>query len=168
MSDLVALGADAVPGEVVELRGPLATLQAYEYTGGLAVGAPAVLLGRPLSAPLGPHLLGGVFDGLLRPLVDAPTWLGAGPRVDVPARPVSWEPRVAEGELVAEGARVGVVRDGGLLEHRVLAPPTVSGVADHVRPAGPVGPHDPVLRVGGSPVAVTTSWPVRRPRPVRE
>jgi V/A-type H+-transporting ATPase subunit A len=25
-----------------------------------------------------------------------------------------------------------------------------------------------VLRVGGSPVAVTTSWPVRRPRPVRE
>ena len=44
------------------------SVQAYEYTGGLAVGDPAAPLGRPLSARLGPWLLGGVFDGLLRPL----------------------------------------------------------------------------------------------------
>jgi V/A-type H+-transporting ATPase subunit A len=168
MSDLVALGDGAVPGEVVELSGALATLQAYEYTGGLTVGAPAVLLGRPLSAPLGPHLLGGVFDGLLRPLAHAPTWLGTGSRPDVAVRAVAWVPEVAVGAVVHAGARVGVVRDGGLLEHRVTLPPTVSGVVDEVRAAGPVGPHDPVLRVDGAPVAVTSSWPVRRPRPVRE
>ena len=66
MSEVVALGAHGIPGEVVALRGAVATVQAYEYTGGLAVGDPANALGRPLSARLGPHLLGGVFDGLLR------------------------------------------------------------------------------------------------------
>ena len=28
--------------------------------------------------PLGPGLLGGVFDGLLRPLAGAPAWLAPG------------------------------------------------------------------------------------------
>ncbi|MFC8503433.1 V-type ATP synthase subunit A [Pedococcus sp. NPDC057267] len=168
MSDLVSLGEDLVPAEVVEIRDATTTLQAYEYTGGLRVGAPASLLGRPLSASLGPHLLGGVFDGLLRPLDDAPTWLGTGATAQARDDPVDWEPEVAAGATVGPGERVGVVHDGGLLEHRVLVPPTASGVVTDVRPAGPVGRHDPVLRVGGAPVAVTTTWPVRRPRPVLE
>ncbi len=46
----------------------LVTAQVYEYTGGLRVGDRAAGLGRPLSARLGPGLLGGIFDGLLRPL----------------------------------------------------------------------------------------------------
>ena len=64
MSELVALGAGAVPGEVVSIRGGTVTVQAYEYTGGLAAGDPVTALGHPLSARLGPDLLGGVFDGL--------------------------------------------------------------------------------------------------------
>ncbi|MYR24556.1 ATPase, partial [Streptomyces sp. SID6137] len=70
MHDLIALGADRLPGEVVAIRGDTATVQAYEYTGGLAPGHPAEPLGVPLSVRLAPDLLGGVFDGLLRPLAD--------------------------------------------------------------------------------------------------
>jgi V/A-type H+-transporting ATPase subunit A len=68
MLDEVELGPQALPGEVVAIRDDLATVQAYEHTGGLASGAAVACRGEPLSAPLGPHLLGGVFDGLLRPL----------------------------------------------------------------------------------------------------
>jgi V/A-type H+/Na+-transporting ATPase subunit A len=75
MSDVVELGPDRLPGEVMALRNGIATIQAYEYTGGLAPGKPAIALGRPLAAPLGPHLLGSVLDGLLRPLDRAGTWL---------------------------------------------------------------------------------------------
>ncbi len=75
MSELVGLGAKGLPGEVVAIRGSIVSVQAYEYTGGLAAGEPVTALGRPLSARLGPDLLGGVFDGLLRPLTTAPTWL---------------------------------------------------------------------------------------------
>ncbi|MFC4907082.1 V-type ATP synthase subunit A [Actinomadura gamaensis] len=75
MRALVELGADRLPGEVVARDGDTATVQAYEYTGGLAPGAPAGLVGRPLSVRLGEHLLGGVYDGLLRPLTSAGIWL---------------------------------------------------------------------------------------------
>ena len=78
MSDVVELGERRLPGEVVAIRGDVTTVQAYEYTGGLAPGDPARSLGEPLSARLGPHLLGGVFDGLLRPLTGAPAWLEPG------------------------------------------------------------------------------------------
>ena len=71
MSDIVEVGAFRLPGEVVAIAGDRATVQAYEYTGGLAPGDAAAGRGEPLSARLGPHLLGGVFDGLLRPLEGA-------------------------------------------------------------------------------------------------
>ena len=75
MSEVVALGPARLLGELVAFSGEVATVQAYEYTGGLRPGDVAAPRGEPLSAPLGPGLLGGVFDGLLRPLADAGTWL---------------------------------------------------------------------------------------------
>ena len=78
MSDVIELGERRLPGEAVAIRGDVTTVQAYDYTGGLAPGHPAWSRGEPLSALLGPHLLGGVFDGLLRPLAGAPAWLEPG------------------------------------------------------------------------------------------
>ncbi len=78
MSEVIELGDRGLPGEAVAIRGDVITVQAYDYTGGLAPGHPARTRGEPLSALLGPHLLGGVFDGLLRPLAGAPTWLEPG------------------------------------------------------------------------------------------
>jgi V/A-type H+-transporting ATPase subunit A len=168
MSELVALGEHGIPGEVVALRGSAATVQAYEYTGGLSVGQPATALGRPLSARLGPHLLGGVFDGLLRPLTDSPTWLAAQTqrRESAEAR-VRWEPRVAVGERVSSGAMLGLLPGHGPLEHRVLAPPGVSGLVGRVAPAGEHGAGEALVTVGSMAVGAVEDWPVRRPRPVQ-
>jgi V/A-type H+/Na+-transporting ATPase subunit A len=80
MNDVVDLGEGRLPGEVVALTGDRAAVQAYEYTGGLAPGATVRSTGRPLSVPLGDHVLGGVFDGLLRPLRDADVWLAPSRR----------------------------------------------------------------------------------------
>jgi V/A-type H+-transporting ATPase subunit A len=168
MSELVALGWLEVPGEVVALRGSVATVQAYEYTGGLAVGAPARALGRPLSARLGPHLLGGVFDGLLRPLLGASTWLTADAgRPAAGTTRVQWQPHVEAGADVAEGALLGTLPGTGALEHRVLVPPGRGGTVDWVAPTGPRAADEPLVRVGGEPVRAVEDWPVRRPRPVR-
>ena len=54
MSELVELGPLRLLGEVVALDGGRARTQAYEYTGGLAPGAPVRRLGHPLSAGSGP------------------------------------------------------------------------------------------------------------------
>ena len=127
MSDVVRLGAAGLPGEVVAIRDGSATIQAYEYTGGLRPGDPAGSLGEPLSVPLGPGLLGGVFDGLLRPLAGAPAWLAPGTTSQrAQEREWSWRPRVRTGDQVAPGDCLGIVEAAGAVEHRVLVPPRLA------------------------------------------
>ncbi len=186
MLDVVEIGDDAIRAETVALAGDTATLQAYEYTGGLRVGDGARGTGLPLSAPLGPGLLGQVFDGLLRPLSAADTWLtprrrvgGASAATDDPPGPdgadaVRWafepDPDVAArlGAVVGPGTRLGTVTGSGSLEHRVLVPPGLRGTLSDLAPAATLAGQDVVARVGGRPVRLVEPWPVRRPRPFAE
>ncbi|WP_067891556.1 V-type ATP synthase subunit A [Actinomadura chibensis] len=96
MGDVVEVGGHLLPGEIVALDGDVATVQAYEYTGGLAPGAPGRTTGRALSAPLGPHLLGGVYDGLLRPLSSAGVWLDPARRAFGGDGPAAGDGRAVE------------------------------------------------------------------------
>jgi V/A-type H+-transporting ATPase subunit A len=166
MSSLVELGHQRIPGEVVELHGGVATVQAYEYTGGLRAGDPVAPLGSVLSARLGPGLLGRVYDGLLRPLSTAPAWLKPGTVAPADAAgEYRFTPCVAVGQVVGPGDDLGLVESR--VPHRVLVPPSISGGVEHVRPAGGCRSDDVVAVVGGRPIALTSTWPVRRPRPVR-
>lgn len=166
MHDLIALGADRLPGEVVAIRGDTATVQAYEYTGGLAPGHPAEPLGVPLSVRLAPDLLGGVFDGLLRPLADSGDLLTTGgPATAGPGR-ASWPftPRVERGSRVVAGAVLGEI--GGRVPLRLLVPPGLSGEVGWIAPEGEHPPDAVLAEVDGRQVRMAQRWPVRRPRPV--
>ncbi len=168
MFDVVALGAAGLPGEVVAITGGRVAVQAYEDTGGLGPGAPVVARGAPLSARLGPGLLGGVFDGLLRPLSAAGTWLVPGSGRAGAATRWRFAPTVAAGAEVGPGDEIGRVEDGGALPLLVLAPPGTAGPVEHVAGPGEYDADAVVATVAGTPVTVTGSWPVRRPRPYRE
>jgi len=163
MSEVVELGPARLAAEVVAIRGGRLTAQAYEYTGGLAPGDEVTARGEPLSARLGPGLLGGVFDGLLRPLAGAPTWLVPGRTVAPPDQKWDFVPDVAAGATLRAGEPLGHVPGAGAAAHRVLAP--VPGVLADLAPAGRYAETDVVARVGGTEVRLTSSWPVRRPRP---
>ncbi len=167
MSELVGLGAQELPGEVVAIRGRQVSVQAYEYTGGLAAGDPATATGRPLSARLGPELLGGVFDGLLRPLTSAPTWLVPSTERTEAATAWAWRPTTSEGATVAEGAVLGTLPGAGGVDYRILVPPGVGGTIDQLADPGDYGPDDTLATVAGTPIRIGTDWPVRRPRPIR-
>ena len=169
MGEIVALGEYGLPGEVVAIRGDVSTVQAYEYTGGLEPGDPARGQGAPLSALLGPHLLGGVFDGLLRPLSAAGVWLTperppAGDR----GRVFEFTPESADGEVLSAGACLGTVANPGRVRYRVLVPPALAGEVRQLRVAGPVAAADVIATVGGTPVPLAMSWPVRTARPHQE
>ena len=167
MSELVSLGPLSLPGEVVAIRGRLTSIQCYEYTGGLGVGAPVVPLGRPLSARLGPGLLGGVFDGLLRPLDTAPTWFSPAATRPGPGGGWDWSPLVADGVAMTEGSLLGTVPGAGGVEHRVLVPPGVHGTVEDLSTERTCGPDDVIATIGGRQIRLFSDWPVRRPRPVR-
>jgi len=168
VSELVELGPSRLPAEVVGISGSRSTLQAYEYTGGLAPGAGAWARGYPLSAPLGPWLLGGVFDGLLRPLKGGPTWLAGGGLGASTDGEWSWQPSIKTGDAVAAGSLLGVIETGGTLDYRVLAPVAVSGYVDFVSEAGSHRADEALVRVDGVGVTMTEIWPVRQPRPCAE
>lgn len=169
MSEIVTLGGYGLPGEVVAIRGDVSTVQAYEYTGGLAPGDQASVQGAPLSAVLGPHLLGGVFDGLLRPLDTTGTWLTperppAGPAGQL----FEFTPESADGEVLSAGACLGTVANPGRVRYRVLVPPGTAGEVSQLHEAGPVASDDVIAAVGGRPVPLAITWPVRTARPHRE
>ncbi|MFZ3452473.1 V-type ATP synthase subunit A [Arthrobacter sp. 7Tela_A1] len=170
MLELVSLGPSRISAETIAINGTEATLQAYEYTGGLKAGDAAVGTGYQLSALLGPGLLGQVFDGLLRPLSSAPMWLTADREASAEDRLVldrewTFEPRAVVGDTVAAGAVLGTVPGAGSVEYRVTVPPGTSGEVSFLA-SGQLRPLDRVAVVGGQDVPLSQRWPVHRPRPV--
>ncbi len=169
MSDVIELGEQRLPGEAVAVRGDVTTVQAFDYTGGLAPGHPARSRAEPLSARLGPHLLGGIFDGLLRPLDGAPVWLEPGvTETSATDRDFSFTPAVTDGTVVTAGTTLGTVPTRGGVDYRILVPPGISGPVAGILPGGPVPSGAVIGTVGGQPVRLTSVWPVRQPRPYAE
>ena len=172
MLELVAVGPHRISAETVAIVGTRATLQAYEYTGGLKPGDTAATTGHELSALLGPGLLGQVFDGLMRPLSSAPLWLTpdrAGSTEDAATLARAWTfmPEVSTGDRVFAGEVLGTVPGAGSVEHRVLVPFGVSGEVTWLAPESQVHALDAVARIGEHEVQLAQRWPVRRPRPFR-
>jgi V/A-type H+-transporting ATPase subunit A len=172
MLELIAVGPRRISAETVAITGTRATLQAYEYTGGLKAGDVAVPTGRELSGLMGPGLLGQVFDGLMRPLSSAPMWLTperSGSAEDPAALSREWtfKPEAVAGARVSPGDVLGTVPDSGSVEHRVLVPPGVSGELSWLAPESRVHVLDAVAVIAGREVALSERCPVRRPRPFR-
>src|SRR5690606_31454982 len=104
--ELALVGEHRLLGEVIRVQGPIATLQVYEDTNGLAAGEPVISSGRPLEIELGPGLLGAILDGLGRPLPELARNLGdflvAGGETTTLDQERRWhfEPGVVPGQVV--------------------------------------------------------------------
>ena len=165
--ELVEVGPKRLAGEVISLRGDRAVVQLHEYTGGLGPGAPASLGGGPLTAELGPGLLGGIFDGMLRRLEDLGERLPPGARAPTLSRDRRWRftPRVREGVGVGAGAVLGSVPETVAIEARVMVPPGVAGTVEWLAAEGEYTVAEPIARIAGRDVRLAHPWPLRRPRP---
>ena len=136
--DLVEVGEDHLPGEVVALSGDRVVVQVYEYTGGVGPGTRVLGHRRPLSVALGPWLLGGVFDGLLRPC--STPLSGLRPAPSGPSQG-NWAiaPRTRIGEVVSPGAVLVEASTPGVSRHDVPVPVGVAGTVTWVAAPGSTG-----------------------------
>ena len=178
MLDLVEVGDDHLVGEIVKLKGSSAAIQVYEDTTGLTPGANIYSAGVPLSVELGPGLLGTIYDGIQRPLEvirdQSDQYIQKGIHASPLDHQRKWEfsPVIATGAEVAGGEIVGIVQETGLIEHRVLVPPGVTGRVEWVTPQGSYTIDETVAKVKGehdeiAEVKLYQRWPVRTSRPVR-
>ena len=175
--DVVLVGTAQLPGEVIRIDGERCVVQVYEDTAGLAVGEPVVGTGQPLQVELGPGLLGQIFDGTQRPLLElarrgddpyAVATIARGARATALDRERRWDfsPAVREGDQVGPGDLLGTVPDTAMA-HRVLVPPGVSGLVRNLR-TGLLRVSEPVATVGDEEVAMLQYWPVRQARPASQ
>ena len=171
MNEAVSVGRSGLLGEVLRIDGPVLTIQIYEDTTGLRPGDPVAGTGGPLAVRLGPGLLGGIYDGLLRPLGSLKgQHVRPGDRPDDP-RDFDFSPALETGAMLTGGELLGTARDQAGREHRCLVPPDAQGRVVRVVGPGRCNDRDAVVEVetangGIVPVALSHRWPVRTPRPV--
>jgi V/A-type H+-transporting ATPase subunit A len=174
--NVVHVGESRIPGEVIRLDGERAVIQVYEDPAGLAAGDPVEDSGRPLEVELGPGLLGGVFDGIQRPLprlagiddgVAARPTIARGAHAPALDHDREWdfEPAVSAGAVVAVGDPLGSVQESRSLTHRFTVPDGTSGRVTAVR-GGRCTIDDPVVWIDDEPICMLSRWPVRDARPV--
>ena len=68
MLEQMHVGQEHLVGELIAMHQNTAVVQVYEDTSGVKPGDPIYGTGMPLSVELGPGLMGGIFDGIQRPL----------------------------------------------------------------------------------------------------
>jgi V/A-type H+-transporting ATPase subunit A len=180
-SEQVLIGKLRLVGEVIALQGDEAIVQAYESTEGVCPGEPVETLGKPLSVELGPGLLGGIFDGVQRPLKDLFERTGdhISRGVTLPAldREREWhfvpDPELGPGARLERGSRIGTVQETETIEHRILTPPDLSGQLTELAPEGDYKLDHCVGRLKGDDgtshrLYLYHNWPVRTPRPYQQ
>ncbi|HEC07462.1 MAG TPA: V-type ATP synthase subunit A [Thiolapillus brandeum] len=177
----VRLGKQKLTGEVIGLDDDRALIQVYESTEMLRPGETVIPLGYPLSVELGPGLLGGIFDGIQRPLTNLREQAGDYiPRgLDVPAlerdRPWAFipNPDLKAGQEIRGGMVLGTVQETASTEHRILTPPGVHGELLELAAAGEYDLKQVIARVhtplnGIQDLKLFHRWPVRIPRPYQK
>ncbi|HHU80292.1 MAG: V-type ATP synthase subunit A [Bacilli bacterium] len=178
MYDVVRVSDKRLIGEVIELRGDLASIQVYEETAGLGPGEPVYYTNEPLSVELAPGLIEGIFDGIQRPL-DV-IYDQTGDRiplgVDVPKldrnRKWNYKSVVKVGDYIVGGDVIGHVQETPAVLHKVMLNPTLKGTVTYIYD-GEATITDVICKIKDDngnehDVQMLQKWPVRRPRPYNQ
>ncbi len=133
MFDVVKVGKDRLIGEIIELRGEFASIQVYEETAGIGPGDEVVDTGAPLSVELGPGLIGGIYDGIQRPLDKLRALSGdriaRGVEAEALDHAKKWTfvATAKKGDELKAGDELGYVEENVLIRHKITVPVGADG-----------------------------------------
>ena len=176
MFDVCRVSDRRLIGEIIEIHGDEASVQVYEETAGLAPGEPVESTGAPLSVELGPGLIGSIYDGIQRPLVEImeqtqSNLLSRGIEVPSLNREKVWHftPVAKAGDKVVGGDVIGTVQETHIVTQKIMIPPNTEGTIKSIQ-EGDYKVTDTVCvlaKEDGTELEINLiqKWPVRRERP---
>lgn len=176
VQDVCYVGEHKLIGEIIEMRGDVASIQVYEETSGIGPGEPVETTGQALSVELGPGMISAMFDGIQRPLdefmkVTESEYLLRGTLLPSLQRSKKWlfEADVTAGQELTGGDIIGHVQETNSIVHKIMVPPKMKGTVKSIE-SGKFTVEDVVcvLEDEGQTFEITMmqKWPVRKPRPV--
>ncbi len=163
-------------GEIIEIHGDEASIQVYEETGGLKPGEPVESTGAPMSVELGPGLIGNIYDGIQRPLVDImeqshSNLLQRGIQVPSLSREKVWhfKPVAKAGDKVIGGDVLGTVDETHIVTQKIMVPPLMKGTVKSIKECD-ARVTDTVCVLTDDKgedheITLVQKWPVRSERP---
>lgn len=178
LEDICYVGDLGVVGEIIEMRGSIASIQVYEETSGIGPGEPVRTTGEPLSVELAPGIMSQMFDGIQRPLetfmaLTQSNFLKRGVQLPALDHEKKWtfEPTITVGTEVTSGMVIGVVQETPLILHKIMVPNGITGRVKEVF-AGDFTIDETVYILetpkGEQSFSMLQKWPVRHSRPVKQ
>ena len=178
MFDVVRVSEQRLIGEIIEIHGDQASIQVYEETSGLGPGEPVESTGAPLSVELGPGLIGSIFDGIQRPLVDIMEAIGTNLKrgVEIPSldRKKTWHflPCVKAGDQVEAGDILGTVEETEIVTQKIMLPNGKKGTILSIT-EGEYTVEDTIAVLSKEDgtrenITLMQKWPVRIGRPYKQ
>lgn len=173
--DVVRVGHKRLIGEVIELRGDLASIQVYEETAGIGPGEPVYFTYEPLSVELGPGLIESIYDGIQRPLTaiydEAGSQIPVGIEVPKLNHSKKWHFKATAkvGTKVSGGMILGEVQESISVLHKVMVPPNIQGELVEIFD-GEKTVIEVIARIKNKDgdildLTMVQKWPVRKKRP---
>jgi len=178
MYELVRVGEENLIGELIKLETDSAVIQVYEDTTGIAPYDPVYGAGMQLSVELGPGMVGTIYDGIQRPLETirdiSGIYIKRGISVPPLNRETKWHfvPSIEQGRRVSGGTILGTVQETENVLHKILVPPTETGILESIVPEGDYTVEDviAVLKTDEShkkDLFLMHRWPIRIQRPTK-
>jgi V/A-type H+-transporting ATPase subunit A len=179
MHDMVFVGNLKLLGEVIKLESDVATIQVYENTNGLKIGETVTSSNNPLSADLGPGLLGTIFDGIERPLSKLQSISGDFIERGITANSISTEklwhfvPKVKVQDKVELNYILGEVKETETITCKILYPEKKSGEIIEIVDEGDYTVNTVICKVKDNKgqihdITMVQKWPIRTQRPYTE
>lgn len=178
MLEMVYVGHLKLIGEVIGINHGSVILQVYESTTGLKVGEPVYSTGGPMSLMLGPGIIGGVFDGIQRPLeklfTKTGSFIGRGINTKNLDTDKIWDVKVAVkvGDYLDGGMIYAYVDETELVTNRVMLHPHLKGEVVEVAKDGQYKVEDTIVKIKDPydeilELTLVQYWPVRDARPFK-
>jgi V/A-type H+-transporting ATPase subunit A len=130
-----------------------------------------------MSVKLAPGLLGGIFDGIERPLNSAfeksGAFIATGLEIDPLDKVKKWSVKITAkvGDKISEGQVYGTCQETELVEHRFMVSQGQGGEVVFTAPDGEYSIDETIVKTKDSfgniyELTLSQYWPIRRSRPV--